>query len=122
VDSVRAHLKQREALDEVIDGGVDYLVREWSRIATAVEGRREKWMWEEWVNDLDTREMLRDLLEHVPESRATTPAIEAADARFLSAGRETDECEWGTANAARHGWTPEKNWWYWRQPPTPYLP
>src|SRR6266566_2563321 len=114
VDAVRAHLTRREALEHVIEGGLDYLVAEWTRIALAVEGRREEWMWEEWMNDLDTREMLQDLLDHVPESRVATRQIEEADARFLSAAIETDECEWGAGNAADEGWTPAKNWWYWR--------
>lgn len=121
MDAVRAHLARREIAEHVIDGGLDYLVSSWTRIATAVEGRRETWMWEEWLNDLDTREILQGLLDHVPDCRYVIAQIEEADARFLTAAIVTDACEWGAENAARHGWTPAKNWWYWRKPPTPYL-
>jgi hypothetical protein len=104
----------------VIDGGLDYLVSEWARIAAAVEGQQEVWMWEEWMNDLDAREILQDLLDKVPESHVAISTIEEADARFLSGAVETSDCQWGEVNAARRGWAPEKNWWYWRKPPTPY--
>lgn len=81
----------------------------------------ERWYWEEWVNDLDTREILQDLFDHVPESRAGLAAVEAADKRFTASTTITDECEWGADNAARHGWAREKQWWYWRKPSKPYL-
>ena len=121
MDAIRTHLAEREAGSHVIDGGLDYLVRRWSRTASDVEARRETWVWEQWVNDLDTRELLQDLLDHVPDARSALRQIEEADARFLSAAIRTDECEWGEENAARRGWSPEKNWWYWRRPPTPYV-
>ena len=120
VDAIRARLADRGAGPHVIDGGLDYLVGAWTRVASDVEARRETWEWEEWVNDLDTRELLQDLVEHVPDARSALPQIEEADARFLRAAIRTDECEWGEENAAHHGWTPETHWWYWRRPPTPY--
>jgi hypothetical protein len=80
----------------------------------------ERWVWEEWVNDLDTREILQDLLDNVPESGVALQAVEAADKRFAASALPTEACEWGDESAARHGWTRQKNWWYWRKPPTPY--
>ncbi len=77
-------------------------------------------MAEEWINDLDAREILEDLFDHVPESRVALSAVEAADKRFAASTTPTDEIEWNNKVAARPGWTREKNWWYWRKPPTPY--
>jgi phage terminase large subunit-like protein len=120
VDKIRHHLAQRKVGSHVIEGGLDYLVRGWESTATKVEAGDERWMWEEWVNDLDGREILQDLLDNVPESREALHAIEAADRRFAASAVPTESCEWGDENAGRHGWTRETNWWYWRKPPTPY--
>jgi len=120
VDAIRRHLEKREVSQPAIEGGLDGLVSDWQELASEVEAGAARWMWEEWVNDLDTREILQDLLDNVPESRKALQAIEAADKRFAASTISTDECEWGDKNAARYGWTREKNWWYWRKPPTPY--
>jgi hypothetical protein len=120
VDPIRRYLEQRKVGSYVIEGGLDNLVRDWENTASRVEAGDERWMWEEWVNDLDAREILHDLLDNVPESRDAIQAIEAADRRFVASAVPTETCESGDDNAARHGWTREKNWWYWRKPPTPY--
>jgi hypothetical protein len=120
VDAIRRHLEQREVSQPTIEGGLDGLVRDWEELASEVEAGVARWMWEEWLNDLDTREILQDLLDNVPESRYALQAIEVSDKRFAASTISTDECEWGDENAARYGWTREKNWWYWRKPATPY--
>ena len=121
MDAIRHHLAQRGVASYVLEGGIDGLVREWERIASDVEGGSEQWMWEEWVNDLDGREIIQDLFDNVPESRSAVDAVERADERFAAFTIPTDECEWDPGTAARRGWTREKNWWYWRKPATPYL-
>jgi len=122
-------------MEHVQAGGLDYLVKRWTqgcrspttqgaprrRIATHAEYGAAEWIAEEWMNDLDVREILQDLFDHVPESHVARQAVEAADARFAASTTATDACQWGEINASRHGWTREKHWWYWRKPPTPYL-
>jgi len=120
VDAVRTYLKRSGVGQHVIDGGLEHLLDTWATVASAVE-RRDEWMWEEWMNDVDSRQILQDVLDHVPTSASALPQIKDADTRFLVNAVETDECQWGAENASRHGWTAEKNWWYWRRPPTPYL-
>jgi 5-formyltetrahydrofolate cyclo-ligase len=122
IDPIRLHLAQRGTngtAQHVIDGGIDYLVNGWTRLASAVEGGSEWWVWEEWLNDLDGREIIQDLLDNVPESRTAIAAVEEADRRFAASTIPTDECQWGAHNATRKGWTRERNWWYWREPRTP---
>jgi hypothetical protein len=104
----------------VIEGGLSYLVTRWERLASEVDAVKRQWLWEEWLNDLDVREIIQDLFDNVPESRIALDVVERADKRFASATIPTDECQWGDYNAERHGWTPDKNWWYWCEPPTPY--
>jgi hypothetical protein len=119
--SVRAYLVERKVGSRVIEGGLDYLLDRWERTTKAVEGGVETWMLEEWVNDLDTREIIHGLRENVPSALAAIEQrVGSIDARFRVASVEVDECTWGHANADRHGWSSAVNWWYWRTPKTPY--
>ena len=120
IDAIRRHLEQREVGRHVIEGGLDYLVSSWETTASRTEVGDERWVSEEWLNDLDTREILQDLLDHVPESRTALDAVQRADESFAASTTPTEECQWGDDNAAREGWTRDKNWWYWREPRTPY--
>jgi hypothetical protein len=120
MDAIRRHLQQREVGRHVVEGGLDYLVSNWERIASQVQGGSERWVSEEWLNDLDAREIIQDLFDNVPESRTAADAVERADKRFAASTIPRGECVWGAYNAAQNGWTREKNWWYWRNPPTPY--
>ena len=120
MDAIRSHLEQRGVGSHVVEGGLDYLVSKWERIAATAEAGEPWWCWEEWLNDLDAREIIQDLLDNVPESRTALDAVERADKQFVASTIPTDECQWGEGNAARHGWTPERNWWYWRDPPAGY--
>ena len=119
MDAIRAYLVEREVGPHVIDGGLDYLVRNWARVASDVH-RGSTWMIEEWENDLDARKIIHELLRDVPEAAVIRPEVELADSRFRAGVRATEECVWGQINADRHGWTRNVNWWYWTAPPTPY--
>jgi hypothetical protein len=122
VDAIREYLeRQNVAAPHVIEGGLEWLVGNWRRVTTNVESGEQHWVWEDWVNDLDTRNIIEILLDHVPESRGALPEIEETDARFCNDTVESDQCLWGQANAETHGWTPEKEWWYWRKPSVPFL-
>ncbi len=122
MDAIREYLeRQNIAAPHVVEGGLEWLVGNWRRVATEVESGEQHWVWEDWVNDLDTRKIIQQLLDHVPESRGALPEIEETDARFRNGTIESDHCLWGQANAEKHGWTPETEWWYWREPSVPFL-
>ncbi len=122
MDAIREYLERENvAAPHVIEGGLEWLVARWRRTATRAESGEQHWVWEDWVNDLDTRNIIQNLLEHVPESRGSLPQIEEADARFRNGTVESHRCVWGEENAEKHGWTSEKEWWYWRQPSVPFL-
>jgi 5-formyltetrahydrofolate cyclo-ligase len=116
MDPIRRRLAQRGVANHVIEGGIYYLVSGWKQLAAEVEEDTEEWVYEEWMNDLSGREIIQDLLDNVPESRAATNDVEQADKRFAASTIATDECQ---GNATRCG-PRQKNWWYWREPPTPY--
>jgi hypothetical protein len=103
----------------VVAGGLDYLLDRWEQITARVE-RHATWLWEEWVDDLDVREILEDVLAHVPEAAGARPSVEAVDERFRAAAVATESCAWGDDVAERNGWTREREWWYWTAPATPF--
>ena len=69
---------------------------------------------DDWLNDLVVRELLHGLdpAELVPYRER----LRLADDRFRRATVAVPDCLWGAANAAQHGWTRRRNWWYWRVP------
>lgn len=86
------------------------LVRRWERIAARPVALDD----DDWLNDLDVRQLLH---EHDPaELVPYRERVRLADQRFRAATQRVDACLWGAANAERHGWTPRRNWWYWRAP------
>src|SRR6476619_6215523 len=117
MDPIRRHLEQRGVAAHVVEGGLDYLVSTWEQTAAETEAGEWWWGYEDWLDDLDTRNIIQDLFDNVPESRTAVDAVERADKQFDASTIPTDECQGSDANAARRGWTPERNWWYWREPP-----
>jgi hypothetical protein len=120
VDSISDYLSRRGVGPHVIEGGLSYLLQKWERLASQLEDGSTAWDEDEWLNELDVREILHSLLQDVPEAATALPEISAIDARFAAAAIETAECAWGQRVAGRRGWTQQVNWWYWRKPPTPY--
>ena len=119
MDPVRAYLVEHEYGHHVAEGGLDYLKQTWDRVASDAESGAT-WFSEEWLNDLDTRQIIHELLENVPEAAVIRSHVEVADRRFRTAVRVTEECVWGEVNAKDEGWTSAENWWYWTEPRTPY--
>jgi hypothetical protein len=119
-DPIRDYLTRRGVGPHVIEGGLEYLKQMWATITSEVEDESTRWYEEEWLNELDVREILHGLLQNVPEAATVLPELSAIDARFAAAAIETDECAWGHHVARKEGWTKRVNWWYWRKPPTLY--
>jgi hypothetical protein len=117
MDRIRRYLSERKAGPQVIEGGLDHLVSRWSRTGAKVPARSGEWTWEEWLSDLGTRQIIQDLFDRFPEARETSGEVAEADGLFFSTSRVSDSCQWGDRDQQAHGWTPEKNWWYWRAPP-----
>lgn len=117
-DPIRDYLRSHGG-SHLVDGGLPGLLGRWARTAFKVEANGT-WYWEEWVNDLDTRQLLSDLVEAVPEAHRVQVELDAADETFRTFAISTSECAWYDDIAEQEGWTPARNWWYWTKPPTPY--
>jgi hypothetical protein len=50
------------------------------------------------------------------DARPVPQPLVAADRRFRRATVAAGKCLWGSAAAAREGWRPDRQWWYFRRP------
>src|SRR5580765_1102000 len=118
MDRVRDFMRERGLADELVAEGAEGLVARWEQAARDAEHDRYPFGIEDWLNELDVRQLLRDLLGAVPG--ALGPALRArldeADARGLAVTEVVGACLWGESLAGRMGWRPAHEWWYWRRP------
>ncbi len=120
LDPVREFLRARGCSDEVVVGGLEGLVQGWEDTVESV-ARGYPLGLDDYLNDMDARELIEDALEAVAEGRTyeVLDRLRFADGRMrrllVGAGR----CLWGASIALMNGWTPEQNWWYFMQPREP---
>ena len=84
------------------------LLERWEKTVRQVE---EGWSmpWEDYVNDMDGRRLLDEMVNLTP------PELATLDLRFRAA-TVAGECLWGEEVAQAEGWDAEKNWYYYRHP------
>jgi len=118
VDPARSFLRERGLADELVEAGVEGLVARWEQAAREAERERYPFGVEDWLNELDGRQLIADLAAAVPGAlRGGLEArLDEADARLRAATVTAGECVWGGALAARMRWQPGEQWWYWRLP------
>jgi hypothetical protein len=114
-------LRARGCPDRVVIGGLEGLIAEWERVAESVEQGYPLDTLDDYLNDLDGRELIEEALEAVPGARGGSLDVRlaAADARIRSALVPARGCLWGEVNAARHGWSAAREWWYFMKPARP---
>jgi hypothetical protein len=117
-DAVHVFLAERGLADEVVAGGAEGLVSRWEQAAREAERERYPFGVEDWLNELDGRQLLHELQAAVPGSLAGSLAarLDEADQRLRAATEVALGCLWGDALAKRMGWKPAREWWYWRSP------
>jgi len=115
--AVRKFCEQRRFSRLVRDGGIDYLLRRWTRIVAHVEEGYHG-IFEEYVNDMDARRIMSELLPIASdEERARAEAVvPSLDGRFFKVTVSVDSCIWGAEAEANHGYRRDHDWWYYRLP------
>lgn len=129
--SVRAFLRARGCPPGVVAGGLEGLIAEWERVAESVEQGYPLDTLDDYLNDMDGRELIEEALAAVPGARGGSldaadaraasldVRLAAADARIRSALVPALACLWGEAIAARHRWSAAREWWYFMKPARP---
>lgn len=117
-DAVRTFMRERGLADEVVDEGVEGLLSRWEQAAREAELETYPFGIEDWLNDLDGRQVMHDLAAAVPDAFGdhTRARLDEADARVEAATEKSAACLWGPKLAKRMGWKPAREWWYWRVP------
>jgi hypothetical protein len=114
-DQVRKRLEELGASQTVVNDGLNGLLKKWESIAAEIaEGY--KLDRDSYVNDLDVRQLIEEVVTAVPGLPPELVArIGQADA-LTKSSTMASKCVWGEDVARREGWTKEKNWWYYLVP------
>lgn len=112
----REYLRSKPYPSHFVAGGVEQLVSDWERTAQSVAAGEEQYQ-DDYLNDMDGRAIIEEVLSHLGGGSETTrKRVEAADRLIRKHLVPTDECIWGETNALKHGYTREKDWWYYHRP------
>jgi hypothetical protein len=117
-DPVRTFLAERGLAEEILADGVEGLVARWEQAAREAERERYPFGIEDWLNELDGRQLLHELVRAVPQALdvGLDARLADADLRLRAATELAPACVWGDALAARQQWSAGREWWYWRRP------
>ncbi len=118
-DAVHSYLVSRGCSPLVVRRGLSGLLEHWSSIVAATERGRDASL-DEWLNDMDLRDILAGALAAAAprERSAAALRLDEADTRF-HATTQPSPCLWGEEIAHTNQWRPEWQWWYFRRPTLP---
>lgn len=120
-EAVREFLRARGASDSVVSGGLDGLIAGWEKVAESVERGYPLDTLDDYLNDMDLRQLIAETLAAVPIPARGTLAtrLQAADTRIRAALVPAERCLWGAAIAGKRGWSAAREWWYFMRPIRP---
>lgn len=116
-DEIREHCRRQGYSMPVIRGGLERLVGQWEAVAASLAAQESQY-YDDYLNDMDGRKILAEVLPLASEEQRTSveARVSSADATVRAHTEETEECIWGSEPAAKHGWSPHVDWWYYRRP------
>jgi hypothetical protein len=116
-DVVREYLRSRKYADFVVRDGLAGLVRSWERVVGSVVSGEEQYQ-DDYLNDMDGRRILAEALEVAPPEERSQWAerVRIADEMIRRHLIPTSGCIWGDENAVKHGYSRERDWWYYYRP------
>lgn len=90
------------------------LIAQWARIADYIERREIDG--HDVPADVAVRHEIATRLRTRPTSAETREMLAELDAQFVAGTVESATCIAGADEAAAAGWTPTREWYYWRVP------
>jgi len=115
--SIREYCERNGFSERVLHGGIDYLVESWRQTTDQIfKGYRG--LFDEYLNDMDTRRIISELMPIATDTERTRNLrpVSVLDGYFREATRPSKACIWGDDQAAKHGYDPDRHWWYYRIP------
>jgi hypothetical protein len=118
-DAITRYLAERGVTDSLRRGGLGGIVARWSAIASTA-GRYDLTL-DDWLNDLDLRDILAGALIVAPKHARDEvhSALERADAAFRAATVQSARSLWGKAGEGANPHDRMRQWWYFRYPKHP---
>lgn len=111
-DKIKEVLKDKS--DLVRHDGLNYLIPAWQRFAEQYADPEE--LIYEWLNDLDTRKIIDEVLTTLSETERhiIERELKPLDDMVLAKTFEVNECVWGDEAEKEYAYNRQKNWYYYR--------
>jgi len=118
--AVRAFLERRGGDGRLVSNGLDALLSSWEGVAEALEKGYPLDTLDDYLNDMDLRQILQEALQSVPAARPLAATrLDRADAKVRALLVPHRECLWGERLERSRGWTAAREWWYFMRPARP---
>jgi hypothetical protein len=115
MDPVREFLKRRGAAQHVVQGGLAGLVESWERVVDSVK-RGYNLGLDDYLNDMDVRQLLEEAFPLTKAPETHLERLRRTDESMKRLLKPIRRSLWGEKTAREHGWSAEKNWWYFSVP------
>ena len=111
-DEIKTLLKDKA--DFVQRDGLNYLIPNWQQFADKYADTED--LIYEWLNDLDTRKIIDEIIEILPDSEKNQIEFELKplDEKVIEKTFEINECVWGSVVEKENKYNRNKNWYYYR--------
>ncbi|MFY9554330.1 MAG: hypothetical protein WAV20_05145 [Blastocatellia bacterium] len=118
-DPVREYLRNKGCAQHVIDRGLQGLVRDWEKTVESIE-QGYKLGLDDYLNDMDGRQLIEETLAIDRGANASRhrERVRRADEHLRKLVTPVARSLWGDEAAVEHGWSAERNWWYFSEPKT----
>lgn len=116
-DELREFLRERGCPERVVERGLEGLLASWAMTVDEVSAGYRFGL-DDYRNDVDARQLIEEALPRAqpPAREAFEGALAVLDERIEPWLSPLGPCLWGDDVAREHGWTPARNWWYFRWP------
>mgnify|MGYP000435942032 CR=1 FL=1 len=116
-DPAREYSRRKKFSSLVIYGTFDYLLKKYEVNVRDI-ALEKCYVLEEYLNDMDGRRILEELIE-VAGDRAPCGVQEKMwqlDSKIMPLLQPSYTCIWGTENAFKRSYLPQKHWYYFALP------
>ena len=104
----------RDKADFVQLDGLNYLIPTWKRFADQYTDTED--LIYEWLNDLDTRKIIDEILDTLPDNERIKIEfdLKPIDKAVFEKTFEINECVWGDRVEKENNYDRSKHWYYYR--------
>jgi hypothetical protein len=110
-DEIKLILKDKS--DIVQKHGLNYLIPNWETFSECLDSEDLIY---EWLNELDRRKIIDEILEVLPEEirNRILKDLKPIDDEVIAKTFEINECVWGERTEREYNYNRHKHWYYYR--------